>query len=69
MTDDTLAELLRAALDADLDARLATMRAVDLARAVSRKGISEHEVADILRRHEVLLDEGEVPVASVRFLQ
>jgi hypothetical protein len=53
-------------LHAELNRRLARMRFADLTRAVSRRGVSGEEVADILRRHDMLRvieDDGDVVVA------
>lgn len=52
---DTFVDELRA----DLNYRLAKMRCIDLARAISRRGLSEEEIAGIIRRFDVLQDDGD----------
>jgi hypothetical protein len=52
MTD--LAADLLAEMGAVLDERLDQMRAVDFARAVTRKGISAQEIVDLVRRYDAV---------------
>jgi hypothetical protein len=41
-------------LSIDLTYRLDLMRALDLARAISRRGLAEADIAYIIRRHDLL---------------
>jgi hypothetical protein len=45
-----------------LDEFLTEQRRVDAIRALSRAR-TEHEVADVVRRHAVLRDDGDAPIA------
>jgi hypothetical protein len=56
MTDLIAADLL-AEMGAAIDERLDLMRAVDFARAVTRKGVSAQEIIDLVHRHATLADE------------
>jgi hypothetical protein len=49
-------------LRADLDYRLARMQCVDLARAITRPGISPEEIAAIIGRFDALRDSDEEAV-------
>jgi hypothetical protein len=52
-----LADTFLADMSAALDERLDLMRAVDFARAVTRKGVSAQEIIDLVHRHAILADE------------
>lgn len=52
MTDLIAADLL-SEMGAVIDERLDYMRAVDFARAVTRRSVSAEEIADLVRRYAV----------------
>jgi hypothetical protein len=57
------ADIFVAELGADLIYRLDRMHVLDLARALSRRGLSEDKTADIIRRFDILRDSDEEAVS------